>query len=528
MEPLYGAWLEHHFEAAKKAREAVPTEAICARVLAANHPNQRAFAEDPNLLIAAVIARGGGKTTGGRTRFLLRMLRVPKARCLFIATTRGQAEEFMWEPLKELCAALDIPAKFQETKLKCTFLHNGSTLRLVGADDKKEVGKLRGQPFHEVGIDEGASYPDALLKNLIYRIIQPRLGDFDGKLWIIGTPGHLLVGLFYELTRIGSELSVPFDKRTPDCESWSYHHWTLKDGAQSVPAMRKLWAAAVRNKRVNKWSDDNPIWKREYLGLWAGDDTENVFKYRAHLDDGTPWNQWDPELNPLGFAKLPKQYGEWQYSYGMDLGESDPFALEIFAWSPHDPDKNLYHVYEHIHEGTMYSKKLAELLIGEPLRAESPEGCIGHSGWPTGLVADMAGLGGAILKEVEEVYGVKILPAAKKDKHDAISMFNGDLIDGRTKILKGSALEMQLVTLQWLVDEYNRMKENPSMRNDATDAAVYARREAFHLHSKEQDAKKPYFPPKPDMMLVPDEDDEDEFSEYVSDDDYDDYMDVFQ
>lgn len=465
------------------------------------HPKQRQFVLDDGRRIAALTSRGCGKTTGSRARLLRRMLRTSKARVLFVATTREQAEHLMWGPLKDLLEKLGIEARFNETKLRCTLRRNGAILRLVGADNKHDIEKLRGQPFHEVIIDEAASHAPHLLENLLYRIIGPRLGDYGGRLVLVGTPGHVLAGPFYEATRPGTEIGRPYEDRSdPEFagwKGWSTHHWELEDGAPYVPEMARLWKEALVEKEANGWSDDHPVWLREYRGRWAADGTENVFRYRPHLDDGHPWNQWDPERDPrTGLAKLPDDRPGWLYVYGMDLGHSDPFALEVFAFNPAIGDRTLYHVYE-FHKRGMYARPIAELLLGvgddgEPRPAESPRGLIGETDWPVAAVADMASLGGALLKELANVYGIRIEPAEKKNKFDSIELANGDLLDGRIKILKGSVLEEQLMSLQWDVDDYGNLKESRSARNDAADAFIYARRAAQHLFTDD-----PPPPPKP-------------------------------
>lgn len=494
------------------------------------HPKQREFVLDPGKRIAALVARGGGKTTGGRARLVRRMLRTPRAKCLYIAVTRVQAEELMWIPLKELCERLGIEATFNETKLRCTFTKNGATLRLVGADNKAEIEKLRGQPFHEVGIDESASFPAQLLEHLAFRVIGPRLGDYDGTLWFIGTPGHFLEGTFYEATRSSSPIHRRWEDRDlPEYDGWigwSFHSWSVRDGAPYVPAMRRLWEAALIEKERNKWSDHHPVWLREYLGLWAADDTETVFKYRAHLEDGTEWNQWDPERDPrTGLARLPEGITDWRYVYGLDLGAKDPTALVVFAYSP--SERTLYQIYGFERTG-MYAKTVAQLLIGDELNSDKPSGIIGSTGWPDAMVADTEGLGDMLLDELSNVYGVRLGKAEKKNKHDAIELFNGDLIDGRIKILKGSNLEQQLIHLQWAVDDFGKIKENKGQANHSTDAAIYARSAAHHQFRDDAPEAKPFFPPRRNVLAEPEEEEDHSRGEYgglLSDDG--DYQDAF-
>lgn len=483
---------------------------------------------DLSLFITALVGRGGGKTTGDMFRKVIRMLRTPRAKLAYVATTRPQAEILMWSPLKELCDALDQlfggfrigeDVIFNETKLWCTFLRNGSVLRLVGADDKREIDKLRGQPFHEVTIDEAASFPPKLLEELVDRIIGPRLGDYNGTICMIGTPGHVLKGPFYDFSRPGSTgpdgkpMHRPYRDRdsdeyrtidpvTGETHEWagySSHSWNLRDDVveqpdaeERFPRLCSLYRRALVNKANKQWSDDNPVWMREYLGRWAADDTAMMFRYRAEVD-GQPWNQWDPpRVGPMLFGQLPngpdgKPRTDWLYAYGMDMGHSDPFALVVFAFSPSDTTRTLYHVFS-FEKTKMYSREIAQLLLGVDMTQPSqccphgrPEGVIGVTGWPAGMVSDMTHLGESILLELQNVYGIKAGAAEQKSKYASIELFNGDLLDGRIKILKDSTLEAQLLDLQWVPNEFGQLKEPKGVPNHSADAAIYARRLIAHM-----------------------------------------------
>jgi len=480
---MQGARLNHLLNRTRRTVLARDTSAwgdAEAALLAGCHSRQKSMLLDPGRRVAALVPRGGGKTTAVRARIVRRMLQTPRARCLFIATTRTAAEKLIWGELKDITEKLGIEATFYEQKLLCRFERNGATCQVSGADDKREIEKFRGQPFHEVVIDEAGSHRPHLLDHLLYRILGPRMGDYGGTITMIGTPSHILRGPFYDVTRPGSELHRKWQDRDlpeyDDWSGWSFHQWGYEDVAAEVPAIASVYREALVEKEANGWSDDHPVWLREYCGQWAADDTEHVFRYQPHVD-GQPWNQWEPP-RVKGIAELPKR-DDWQFVYGMDLGHSDPFALEVFAYSPTSGDRTLYHVYEFTKRG-LYAKSIAELLIGPELDAERPRGVIGRTGWPTAMVADTAGLGGALLEELANVYGIRVTAAEKKSKHDAIELFNGDLIDGRIRILKGSTLEEQLQSLQWAEDQYGVVKEDKSQRNDCTDAAIYARRAAMH------------------------------------------------
>lgn len=454
---------------------------ISARILSGTHPKQRAFVEDPGRRVVGLCSRGAGKTTGGIARFIRRMTRTRRARCLFIAATRDSARELIWDKLQEATSRLGIEADFAEAALRVTFKRTGATLRLVGSDDNKDINKLRGKSFHEVGIDEVGFVNDKLFRSIVYRIIGPRLGDKEGVIWAISTPGETPAGLFFDITRDGSDMHRPWDKRADypaPWMRWSSHHWTLWDGAPFVPAIARELEEALLEKETNGWSDENPIWRREYLAQWAADNTNNIYQFKARLDDGAPWNAWNPErVGAFKLAKLPDGFNDWIHVIAADMGSSDPFALHVLAASPTDPARRIYHRYE-FYRPKMYARLIAELLLGPDLNHERPRGGLfGEIGWPAAMVADMSHLGGAVLDELAHVYGIRFVAAdrTKGAKMAGIANMNGDLFDGRFVALEGSELEKQFLALQWKPNEFGMPEEAKGDANHATDAAVYGR-----------------------------------------------------
>jgi len=499
--------------------------AIRERVLGDCHPFQLGAVEDPSRFITLLVGRGGGKTTSMRARAILKLTSIRRARLTYIAPTRPMAEELMWEPLKhslEHYGLID-DCHISESKLACTCKRTGAVYKLVGLDDKGEVNKLRGRPFDEVQPDEASLYPAHILADLLDRAVGPRLGERNGCIVMGGTPGHILSGPFYDFTRTGASVqddegnTIPLhrpyaDRDKPEYSAWdsySSHHWTLKDVAELPEAARKyvalvnLWAEALKVKKRNRWSDDNPIWLREYLGQWAADDTDMVFRYRPHLEDGKLWNQWDPygdhklegiQALKAAIAKLA-EFGlkDLRYVISDDMGSADPFASNVFAFSPSDLLRQLWHVMGFERTG-MYARTIAELTIGVDERGQAmhdkPAGIIGVTGWPDGMVMDTDQ---ATLDELSKVYGLRFVKADRNPnyKAGAIELTNGDFVDGRIKIIKGSHLERQLQSLQWAEDQFGRVKENKAQANHSTDTLIYGRKlvaEMFETGSITTDA----------------------------------------
>lgn len=519
-DPVFAAWCRSRLSSSRGRGHAKLLE-IDNQLLEACSPRQRDFVLDPARRFAALTGRGAGKTTATKVRLVRKALGIQRARLLFLATTKDQAEDLMWEPLKELLDRLSIRATFNESKLRCTLPDTKSLIWLVGADDKRTVEKLRGRPWHEVDIDEGASYKPALLANLILRIIGPRLGDFGGVLGIEGTPGHTLNGLFYDVTRTGSEIGRLWaDRDDPDFagHAWSVHKWSLLDGvAAGIQAAINLWAEALRIKAEYRWGDRHPIWMREFLGIWAADETEMMYWYRPHTEEGEPWNAWNPERRG-GWAILPPNpRDDWRYGVGIDLGHGTQFALQVGALSPSDPDRNLWHAFEFVKRG-MYNRKIAELLIGEEavrrggagkVPFEELGGIIGHLGrWPDCMVADDSNLGDAILEDLAKTYGIPIKPAEKKNKPACVELTNGDLSDGRAHIQEKSQLAQEMAELQWRVDDFGNLKE-PKHGDNACDGWIYMRRELAKSFSVDERPKvdvfkRPRSPDEDDIPATPD------------------------
>lgn len=469
------------------ARDVSEWTPLVERMVSECHPEQRDFVLDLARYIVALVGRGGGKTTGGDVRFVRRMLTGRGARCLFIARTRDHAKQLIWSETKEMFAKLGFTAGkdivYNESSLTATIVRNGASLRLVGADKIADLESLRGKTYHEVGIDEAASHPDRLLSYLIREVIGPRL---VGSLWLIGTAGSRLKGLFYEVSRRGSKLSRAWKDRDahPGWKGWSLHKWSLKSAIEATAArpiakLLELYAAQLDEIAAQGMSDDNPAKRREYDAEWAADDTINVYRYRIYNEAGELWNRWDPErVGPMAIAKLPDGFDDWVHVVVMDPGFSDPTAINVFALAPADPSRTIYHRL--CLEATgMYAQTVAHTLIGAELKHDQPAGVIGAIGeWPNAMIADPAHqMAQALLAELANVYGIHIEPAQKgfRYKVGAIDVVNGDLVDARIKVLKDSELEEQLIDLQWDESRTGEQIERKGQPNHSADCLVYGR-----------------------------------------------------
>jgi hypothetical protein len=472
-------------------------------LLAGCHPFQRDVVTDPARRYSMLVGRGGAKTTSFRVRAIRKMTSKSGAKILYFAKTGKRAKDLMWKPLKGLLHRLGFvvgkDVTYNETELCCTIIRTGSTIQLSGLEDTADADKWRGDTFDEVMFDECGALKPELVEYTVFEVIGPRVHVIG----LAGTPGRDRRKLFYEATRPGSDKHRPYRDRAkyPDFNGYSSHSWDLEDiialpNAKKLYAeLCRLWAEALIEKRDNKWSDDNPIWLREYKKTWAADNTLRVFGSFEPHRDGKPWNVWDPFDGKgliegvaglrIAIAKLKKlhpEFTDWRFVVPKDQGHKDPFACNPLAFSPHDPQRRKWQVMSFERMGMGYGKPIAQLLMGEaevdafvktdvfPTKFGGVFGELG--GWPDGMIIDSDN---ALLEDLKNVYGIKTEKADKKPdyKKGAIELVNGEFTDGRLIVLLGSPMQEQLEQLQWKEQDNGTLIEDPAQANHSTDTAVY-------------------------------------------------------
>lgn len=471
------------------------------RILADCHPFQREAVTDPSRRYSILVGRGGTKTTTFRCRGALKLTGIRRAEVLYLALTEDHARELNWDPLQDMNEHYGLELRFNRSELTATCKRTGSRYVMGGMENDQYIEQFRGKSRDELQVDETASQDQQRLEKLLDRIVGPRLGDRKGCIGLGGTPGHDLNGVFYDATRPGSLHHAPYrDRHLPDFAPryWSSHYWSLKDicdlpnAAALYPALVALWNEALIEKDKKGWSDDHPVWMREYLGLWASDMTGRVFQYRPTV------HQWDPfdgqriEGVPglrLAKAKLAEMgIKDLHYVVPADGGHSDPFAINVLAFSPTDPRRRKWHVM-FLERTGWYAKLVAELLAGPESvtrllaggQIEPLAGVLGETGWPDASVMDSDA---STLAELKNVYGLSFKKAdrEKNAKKGKIELVNGDFHEERLFIIKNSPLEDQLTQLQWKEDINGQLKEDPRQANHSTDTLVYGRDEIEILY----------------------------------------------
>ncbi len=393
---------------------------------------QKRFVLDESDFICALCTRRAGKSTGLGFRLYRAGLRHPNSLSIYIALTRDSAKSIMWPVLHEINRRFQLGAVLSESDLTAT-LPNGSMIRLVGADMKNFIERLRGPKYAEAQIDEAGSFRSHI-STLVDDILTPALGDYRGSLVITGTPGPIPSGLFYEAStgKIG----------------YSVHEWGLYDNPY-FPNPEEFVTKIMEKKG---WTNNNPTFKREYMGKWVIDLDALVYKFK-------------PERNL--YDSLPEGH-QWRRILAVDYGWNDQTAFSVVTYS--ETHFNVFVEHAEGHSELIPSniaKRLGELRdIYKPIK----------------IIADTGGLGKTITEEFIQRYHIAIEPAEKREKLTFISMLNGDFVDGRLYVHRSlTDLQNQYLNLQKAENPTATLYEMPGQPNDLCDATLYAYRKAKHF-----------------------------------------------
>jgi hypothetical protein len=423
---------------------------IATRIRATLYDKQTlAFVQERARRVAMLCTRRAGKTFGGIREMVAFALENAKARQLYINETRDEAKALAWdEPDDGILAVLQSfglergdkrgdAADFwaNETELIVRF-RNGSIIKLFGADDERQINKLRGRKWNRVLWDE--SQKARHLQQGIQQVLGASMADFDGQIWLTGTPSLDTAGYFYEVTRQDGQPRAP---------GWAVHEWSVVDNPFFGASPDERWerTAAVALKE-NGWTTDDPDFQREWLGRWVVTDAN--FVYPVHAVEPRKLTFAPTRLDASGLydhtaslRDLPKNLRgrdhQWLFSIGVDFGfDPDGFAIVLVGFAlTHDT------AYE------MYSwKKTRTDAVEQKQRLDY---LFEHVDNIVSIVGDPAGTR-SLLKGWRERLGLPIEEAEKAEKDTWIDLLASDIRRGKYKYREDSPLLDEHRHLVWL------------------------------------------------------------------------------
>ena len=424
-------------------------------------PKQDAFIKSEARFLFAQCSRRAGKSNGLGERFLSTMKRHAKSTCLYLSLTRESAFEIMWPVMQELAEKHEAPCEFVESKLLVTYLPTGSRLRMMGADQKNFIKRIKGKKHPGIAVDEIQDF-GSHAESLIDDVLTPCMTDYaDSWLALTGTPGPIPAGYWYEVTEKGRF-------------GYEGHRWTLFDN----PYLPDPHAFVEELKRRREWPADHPTLLREWLNRWVLDLESLWIRYRKEKCD---------------YLVLPS--ANWIYILGVDLGHEDSDALAVLAYHEYSRDTYL------VHELVMPKQGITELVR----EIEALQKTFTFSR----IVCDEGALGKKIAEEIRRQHKIPLEAADKARKQETVAFLNDAMRKGTFKARSNS---------RFVLDSYNiqidRLKTTESKivlkgpHSDIIDAVIYA----FKL-SPAYLFEAPKEPPKPGTKEWADEQEDDMFTQ---------------
>lgn len=408
---------------------------------------QLAFVQDPSPFKVAVCSRRSGKTVACAAHLIDTALQNDNVTCLYVTLSRNNAKKIIWRELLNINIAFQLGGKTDLTELSITF-PNGSVIYLSGAKDASEIEKFRGLAVKLVYIDEAQSFRD-YIQDLVDDVIAPALMDYAGTLCLIGTPGPIPAGYFYDCAE--------------KFQTWSKHAWTFFQNPfitiKSKMTHQQMLERELKRRGVVA---SDPSIQREWFGKWVLDSDSLLIHYNPTLNDMT--------------GALPQ--ASYTYILGIDLGFNDADALALLAWS--ETDKTTYL----IEESVTPKQGMTELV--EQIRSFQKR-------FPSlsKLVIDEGGLGKKLAEEMRRRHQLPLQAADKKRKMENVAILNDALRTGAFKAYRGSrfAQDSYLVEIDRDKSTPDKIRVSDRYHSDVIDAVLYAYKESPAYAYQKPEAK---------------------------------------
>lgn len=424
----------------QRRQEELPPE-----VLSECFEQQLKFIHDPAKRKILCLPRRSGKSTALALYLINIAIHEPKAKLLYVNTTKAEAKNVMWHDIFEtIINRKKIGAELIDSKNEIRFT-NGSIIFLHGVDaTPKEMNKIRGKKYKLAVIDECQSYTQDL-RQLVNQVMGPTLADANATICMVGTPGNMM----------GEHYWYQLNKPESQEKGWTFFTWSWKDNPHVRENMQKHINELVQH---NPLVQNTPWFRQEYLGEWVPETDARVYK-------SEDYNYI--ECLPNNFTK------GCSYILSLDLGFHDATAFVVGAYNKRF-DNNFY---------VIESQKISNLTITAVAKIiQNYRNKYKDLGGLKTMVCDAANL--QAVEEMRIVHNLPLLAADKYGKEAHIALMNSDFITKNLFIVQDSNQELikELNTLIWDPKALlkGQHKEISTKDNHLTDALLYAHHASRH------------------------------------------------
>lgn len=384
----------------------------------------------------AVCSRRAGKSIACAADLINTVLTQP-GDVAYITLNRRSAKRIIWRALLDINEQYELGGVPDNTELCIRFPKYKNIIYVSGAKDESDIEKFRGLALRKIYIDEVQSFRP-YIASFVEEVLEPALTDYNGSLILIGTPGPIPAGYFYE---------------TYHSKGWARFGWTMHDNPwikiKSGRDPEDIIAEIAERRGVPK---DDPSILREFYGKWVKDSDSLVYKFNQDKNY---------------YEELPETL---DYIFGIDIGYEDSDAIAVLGFDRHT--KHSFIVQEFVQNKldiTSLVQKIKELQeLYKPIK----------------MVMDAGALGKKIQEEIRQRHKMHVFAAEKQRKFEFIELMNDDLRNARLKTFKGSQFAEDAYLVQWDRSTPGKLKVSDNYHTDIGDAVLYAWRECRHYLSE--------------------------------------------
>jgi hypothetical protein len=380
-------------------------DAIAAAVEKLSAPQRRAWAAlVVGRLVSLLCGRQAGKTYLVALWLLVGALLVPGSINVYLALTKESAKRAIWPELIAVGRALGIEESSFKLHGGVVSLPNGATVLVMGTDDKATIESWRGSKLNRIVIDEMGSQPPEWIAYMVRDIVWWCILRHDGAIALLGTPGLMPDGYWFEMTKPSTRGAVG------DRGELVLHEWTVYEN----PGIPHAPDFIEETLRINGWTRETPQFLREVMGQWTRDDAAVVYPF-------------DDERNGLhGLPTANEGHtipaNSWNYTFAANVARPERVAWVVLAHNRAWP-------------GAVVVEAGAELLDPEPgalrLRARA-------DAYPDAdMVIDPGELGAPHVESLRRRYGFAAAVAERDAKPSAIRDMRGAVLSGAVRVLRG-------------------------------------------------------------------------------------------
>jgi PBSX family phage terminase large subunit len=218
-------------------------------------------------------------------RFLDYILHGPKGTLVAVGKTNSTLKRNFVDPLFEM---LGIDVKFYAGKQEVVLY--GRTIVLIGANDERAEGKIRGNTFAGAMVDEATLLPESFFVTLLARLSLP-----------------------------GAQVFLTTNPDSP-------FHWLKKNYIDRIDEIDlKLFSFNLEDNPSLTETFKNNL-KREFRGLWY----KRFIEGQWCLAEGVIYDFFDERIHCLDLSPTSSRY----FVCGVDYGTTNPCAFTLVGYDP--------------------------------------------------------------------------------------------------------------------------------------------------------------------------------------------------